>query len=325
MAPAPETSGTASASPPSRRTLVIVNPRSQNGATGRRWRGIEQTVRAALGPVEVEPTRGPRDAERIAREGVRAGCERVLVAGGDGTLSEVVTGLLSADLGGYAEVGVLPCGTGGDFPRMLGLPRQLDRALQLLSRGKVRPIDAGRADYVDSTGRSARAYFLNVASFGITGLASALVNRAPKALGGRVSFLVGTVASIARYESAPVSIRVDGTLVHDGRLILGTAANGSYFGGGMRIAPEAKPDDGLLDVIVISHLSKPRLLTSLPSLYRGSHLRHQAVSFHRGRRIEVEAAPGAVWLELDGEPLGQLPATFEVLPGAIQLIGAESA
>jgi len=90
---------------------VIVNPRSRNGATGRRWGSLEQKLRAEFGAFESEFTRGPRDAERIAREGVRAGMERVLVAGGDGTLNEVASGLLGAGLGGYAQVGILPLGT----------------------------------------------------------------------------------------------------------------------------------------------------------------------------------------------------------------------
>ncbi len=316
-------SGPQATAGPSGRTLVIVNPRSGSGATGRAWKWVSAKLRDVFGAVEVEHTRGPRDAERIAREGVRAGIERLIVVGGDGTVSEVVTGLLSAGLGSYAELGVVPCGTGGDLLRTYGLPRDVDGALERLARGKASPVDAGRVDYLDSTGRPARAYFLNVASAGMSGLTSALVNRAPKVLGGRLSFLVGVVHSILTYQSAPVSIHADGSLVYEGRLVLATAANGRYFGGGMHIAPKAVPDDGLLDLVIIPQLSRARLLTKLPSLYRGTHVEHPAVVFRRARRIDIDAERGAVWLELDGEPLGQLPATFEVLPGAIQLIGAE--
>ncbi len=313
-------SGSQAPSGASRRTLVIANPRSR--ATGRVWNRVQAKLRDALGPVEVEQTRGPRDAERIAREGVRAGIQRLIVVGGDGTVSEVVTGLLSAGLGGYAELGVVPCGTGGDLLRSYGLPRDIDGALERLVRGKARPVDAGRVDYFDSTGGPARAYFLNVASAGMSGLTTALVNRAPKVLGGRLSFLIGVVRSILSYASVPVSVRADGALVYEGPLILATAANGQYFGGGMHIAPHAKPDDGLLDLVIIPHVSRAKLLRKLPSLYRGTHLLNPAVKFSRARRIVIDAEPRSVWLEIDGEPLGQLPATFEVLPGAIQLIGA---
>jgi YegS/Rv2252/BmrU family lipid kinase len=304
------------------RTLVIANPRSRNGATGRRWRDLERRVREVLGPVEVEATRGPRDAVRIAREGARAGIERILVAGGDGTLSEVVTGLVSAGLADRVSIGVLPLGTGGDFPRTLGLPRDLAGALARIAAGRAVSVDAGRVRFADAAGGSREACFVNVASFGISAMTDEIVNRTTKALGGTVSFLIGAVRAILAYECGPVRVRVDGALVHDGPLVLATAANGRYFGGGMQVAPDARLDDGLLDVVVLSEVPKLQLLRKLPLVYRGAHLRDPAVSFHRGRVVEAEAAQGSVALELDGEPLGALPATFEVLPGALRLLGA---
>jgi len=225
-------------------TLVIVNPRSRNGATGRHWERVRRKLLGALGSFDVERTRGPRDAERIAREAVRAGVERVVVAGGDGTLSEVVSGLLGAGLGDRAEIGLLPLGTGGDFARTLGLPRDLDAAIACIAAGRPRRIDAGRVDYLDEHSREATAYFANVTSLGISGLTVQLVNRTTKVFGGTLSFLVGTVRSIARYRCPDVSVRVDGRIVHQGPLTLATAANGRYFGGGMQVAPEARTDDG---------------------------------------------------------------------------------
>jgi YegS/Rv2252/BmrU family lipid kinase len=304
------------------RTLVIANPRSRNGATGRRWRDVERRVREALGPVEVEATRCPRDAERLAREGARAGVERMLVAGGDGTLSEVVTGLVSAGLAGRVPIGVLPLGTGGDFPRTLGLSRDLDGALARIASGRERLVDAGRARFADAQGGAREACFVNVASFGISAVVDEIVNRTTKALGGTVSFLIGAVRAILAYECGDVRLRVDGALVHEGPAVLATAANGRYFGGGMHVAPEARLDDGLLDVVVLSEVPKLDLLRKLPLVYRGTHLRDPAVKLYRGRLIEAEAAPGQVALELDGEPLGALPATFELLPRALRLLGA---
>lgn len=303
------------------RTLVIANPRSRNGATGRRWRALEARLRDALGPLEVEHTRGPRDAERLAREGVRAGVDRLLVAGGDGTLSEVVTGLLAAGLAEYATIGLLPLGTGGDFVRSLGVPRDLAGALAHIVAGKTRKVDAGRARFVGTDGAERTAYFVNVASFGISGLTNELVNRTTKRLGGTVSFLIGTLRAIFQYRSEPVTIRVDGEVVHDGRLILATGANGRYFGGGMRIAPEAEIDDGLLDVVIIRDLPIRKLISKLPLIYAGTHLSDPAAVAHRGRVIEAVAEPGVVKLELDGEPLGTLPARYEVLPGALRVFG----
>jgi len=304
------------------RTLVVVNPRSRSGATRRQFASLEPRLRDSLGGFEVEWTRAPRDAERIAREGVRAGIERIVVAGGDGTTSEVVSGLLGAQLGNYAEVAPLPLGTGGDMLRTLEVPRQLDRALEGIAAGSSKRVDAGRVRYTDREGRQRTTHFLNVTSFGVSGLITELVNRATKALGGRVSFLLGTLRGISRYQPEPVRIRVGGELVHDGPLVLGTAANGRYFGGGMQVAPRAEPTDGLLDVVVIPGFSKARLLRELPRIYRGTHLAVPEVSFHRGQRIEAEAPPGRVWVEIDGEPLGTLPASIEVLPAAISVLGS---
>ena len=302
------------------RTLVIVNPRSRNGATGRRWRTLEPRLRKALGPIEIDHTKAPRDAERLAREGVRAGVERIVVAGGDGTLSEVATGLLAADLAGYAAIGLLPLGTGGDFARSLGVPSELDAALSCIAEGHTRTIDAGLARFVGDEGAERTSYFVNVASFGISGLTVELVNRTTKRFGGTASFLVGTVRAILRYRSEPVTIRVDGAVVHDAPLILSTAANGRYFGGGMQVAPNAQLDDSAFDAITISDLPIRKLLTKLPRIYAGTHLGDPAVTSQRGRVIEAVAPPGRVRLELDGEPLGTLPARIEVLPGALTVL-----
>jgi YegS/Rv2252/BmrU family lipid kinase len=301
---------------------VIVNPRSRNGATGRRWEVIAPGLHRALGPFDVEFTRAPRDAERIAREGVRAGIERVIVGGGDGTVNEVVSGLLAAELGGYAELGVLPLGTGGDLARSLGIPRGLEGAIELLAAGKSRQIDAGRITYLDTASRNASAYFVNVASLGISGLIDQLVNRATKRFGGGVSFLIGTIKAIARHRSQHVTLRVDGEVVHDAPLVLAAAANGRYFGGGMHISPEARLDDGLFDVVIVPDVSKRVLLSKLPLIYSGKHLDDPVCRFLRGRVIEAEAAPGTVLLDIDGESLGALPARVDVVPRALSVIGA---
>ena len=302
-------------------TLVVVNPLSRNGATGRRWAGIERKLCDLLGALDVEHTRAPRDAERIARNGVLSGVERIVVAGGDGTLSEIATGLLEAGLANRVEIGVLPLGSGGDFLRTLGVPARLDDAIRCLANGKPRRVDAGRITFCADSGERRTSYFLNAASVGVSGLITQLVNQSSKILGSGTAFLIGTVRGILRHENLAVRIRVDGQVVHDGPLVLATAANGRYFGAGMRVAPGARLDDAELDVVVVSGLSKPRLLTKLAKIYTGTHLNDAAVTLHHGRRIEFEAETIPVRIEVDGEPLGVTPAQIEILPAAITLIG----
>ena len=147
------------------------------------------------------------------------------------------------------------------------------------------------------------------------------MNRTTKAFGGTASFFMGALRAIREYRSAPVAISVDGELVHDRGLVLAAAGNGRYFGGGMKIAPDARLDDGLLDLVIVSDLRKHQLLWKLPKMYRGTHLDDPATAFHRGRVVEADDAPGEVVIEFDGEPLGTLPARYEVLPGALSIIG----
>ena len=303
------------------RTLVIVNPQSGAGAARRRWRKLEPRVREALGAVEIEHTRGARDAERLAREAVRAGIERVVVAGGDGTLAEVATGLLRAQLAHYAELAVLPMGTGCDFARTLGVPRDPAGALEVLRTGKARRIDAGHARYVGRDGAPADSYFVNAASFGVSSLVVELAQRSARRLGGTLAFALATVRALITYQSARVALRIDGELAGEGELALVAAANGRHFGSGMRIAPDARLDDGWLDVVSVAGGSGLRLILKVYKLYNGTLLDDPVVSFRRGRKIEADAAPGAVLLELDGEPVGALPAQIELLPGALSVVG----
>ncbi|MBW2312983.1 MAG: diacylglycerol kinase family lipid kinase [Deltaproteobacteria bacterium] len=305
-------------------TVVVVNPKSRNGATGRGWQRVERALRDALGPAEVAMTCGPRDAERLAREAVAAGAERILVAGGDGTASEVVAGLLGAGLGDRAALGFLPLGTGGDWSRTLGTPRALPEALRSLSDGHERRLDAGRLEFESPDGETHETHFLNIASGGLSGAVDRLVNETPKTLGGTASFLIGTLRGLASYRNVACRVEVDGRLLHEGPLVLATAANGRYFGGGMHVAPQARPDDGLLDVVVIPGVSKGRLLSRMPDLYRGTHLELPEVAFAQGRRVEF--TPEEPWhLDVDGEHVPARAARFEIVPGALRVLAPEAA
>ena len=304
------------------RTLVIANPASAAGATRRSLPKLEARLREALGGYEVAWTAAARDAERIAREAVRSGVERLIVAGGDGTAAEVVSGLLGAGLGAYAEVAFLPLGTGADFHRTLGIPRQLDQAIAALASGKGRRIDAGRVRYVGEDGATHESHFVNVASAGLSGVVTRSVNGAGKAFGARLAFLIGTLSGLARFRPPRVRLRIDGAEVAAGEIALVAAANGRYFGGGMHVAPQARLDDGLLDVVIVPALPKPVLLTRLPRLYTGTHLDVPGVSLRRGRRLELEPDGPPALGEIDGESIARLPMTIEVLPGALQVWGA---
>jgi diacylglycerol kinase (ATP) len=307
------------------RTLLVVNPASRSGATERGFAGIERRLRDALGEYDLAWTKAPRDAVRIAREAATAGYERLLVGGGDGTASEIATGLLGAGRNEDVTLGFLPLGTGGDLLRTLGIPRSLGGALEILRAGNVREIDAGRLDYTDDAGQRARTFFANETSAGLAGLVARLVTRATKSLGPTGSFLLGTLRGLARYQPHAARVRVDGELAHEGPLVLATASNGRYFGGGMYVAPNASLTDGLLHAVIIPGMSKPELLLRLPSLYTGKHLAAPGVRELRGRVVEVEPlASEAHRFECDGEALGSSPLRAEIVPRALRVIAPES-
>ena len=306
-----------------RRALVIANPASAAGRTERTFPRLEAQLRAAIGDFDCVWTKGPRDAERLAREAVRAGVERVVVAGGDGTAAEVVSGLLGASLGAYAEVAFLPLGTGADFHRTLEIPRDPVAAIAALASGKGRRIDVGRVRYATADGGERTSHFLNVASAGLSGVVTRHV-RGSKALGARLAFLFGTLAGLARFRPSRVQIRADGAEVFRGEIALAAAANGRYFGGGMHVAPEARPDDGLLDLVIVPALRTRVLVANLPRLYRGTHLAVPGIELHRARRVEILPEGEPALGEIDGEPVAQLPMIVEVAPGALQVWGAGS-
>ncbi len=233
--------------------------------------------------------------------------------GGDGSVNEVANGV--HDLG--AELAVLARGTGWDFIRTYGIPHGLDGAIEVALHGRTRAIDLGRVTYRTWDGAEAVTWFANVASAGMSGAIAQRANDTTKALGGKASYLLATVAVFSRWRNSELRVTVDGE-VRTGRMHDVVVANGRCFGGGMRICPEAEPDDGLFDVLTIGDLTKRDLLTTLPKTFWGGHLPHPKAELLRGAVVTVDA-PEPLPVELDGEQPGTTPARFEVVPGALRL------
>jgi YegS/Rv2252/BmrU family lipid kinase len=234
--------------------------------------------------------------------------------GGDGTVNEVANGIAGRR---GVELAVIPRGTGWDFVRSYGIPRKLEAAVEVALHGRVRQIDLGRARYRAWDGGERESLFANIASAGMSGAIAKRANETSKALGGKASYLWATLAVFSRWRNDEVHVRVDGE-EHAGRMHDVVVANGRYFGGGMMICPEAEPDDGLFDVLLIGDLTKRDLLLTLPKTYRGRHLPHPKATVLRGARVEVET-PEPLPVELDGEQPGTTPASFEIVPRALRL------
>ncbi len=243
----------------------------------------------------------------------------MVAVGGDGTVNEVVNGLLQLREQGSEppELAVLPRGTGTDFVRTFSIPTRLADAVSVVADGSTRTIDAGHVAYRSWDGSPGQAWFANVASAGMSGAVAQRANSTSKAMGGKVSFLWATLAVFARWKPSEMELEVDGER-RSGLFYDVLVANCRYLAGGMRMTPQARPDDGLFDVLVIGDITRTDLALNLPKTYRGTHLPHPKLELLRGTAVRVDAAT-PLPVELDGEQPGTTPARFDVVPGAIRL------
>lgn len=245
---------------------------------------------------------------------MRDGASRVVVVGGDGSVHEAVNGLAESDA---VELAVIPRGTGYDFARSLGIPRDVDAAIETALNGVVRELDLGLVSFRSWAGTDARAYFANVGSAGISGAIAKRANETSKTLGGKISYYWSTLAVYTGWQTGEMRVSVDGE-IRGGRMIDLQVANGRYVAGGMMLCPDAEPDDGVFDVLVIGDVTTRDLLFVLPKTYRGKHLPHPRLELLRGRVVTVDADE-PLPIELDGEQPGTTPARFEVVPRALRL------
>jgi diacylglycerol kinase (ATP) len=302
--------------------VIIVNPAAAGGRLGQDWPHIAHQLRNLWGPFTCQFTERAGDARRLAAAAVKAGQRLVIACGGDGTISEVVNGVVPLIIAGETvTVGILPYGTGGDFRRSLALPTRLADAIPQLANGITRLIDVGQATYQDLYGATTTRYFVNVASCGMGGEVSYRANQSTKTWGGALTFAYATLATAASYTHPHLWVSLDAQPPRQWRVANISVANGQYFGGGMKIAPQAKLDDGQLEVIIVHDLSTATMLTNGYRLYRGTHDTMSEVTVQRARQLTVRPVDPhlPVRLEIDGEAVGYLPAEFCILPRCLPM------
>lgn len=302
--------------------FLVVNPRSAGGWTGRHFERILRVVREAVGEVEWAFTRGVGGGAVLAGEAYRAGRRDVVAVGGDGTASEVVDGLAAA--GGAADrelaLGVLPNGTGGDLRRSLGLPDDLDAAARVLAGSDPVTVDVGRAEFAGPRGEPVVRHFVNVATCGVSAVVAAHVNRGPRLGSGRLTFFLASARSMLAWSDRRVRWRVDGGPWTEEPITAFSVCNGRFFGGGMKVAPGARIDDGLFDVVIWKGYGMVDLALQRRKLYDGRHVALPGTRVLRAREVEVVPVGGApMMLDLDGEQPGFLPARFTVLHEALRV------
>ena len=305
--------------------VFIVNPHAARGAVGRNWPQIEAQAKKRFGSFKSFLTTAPGEATQFAKLAVSEGAQSVVCVGGDGTLNEVINGLMNEEGHRNPELrlGFIPNGTGCDFRRTLSIPTNPEEALEIIEEGRTRLLDLGRLRFTGHDGESRTRYFHNLTSFGLGGEVDERVNKSGKKLGGFLSFMMATLTSLLLYRRKRIRLRVDDHFDEEVVVLNVAVANGQYHGGGMWVAPGADPSDGLFHVTIIGDLSLPEVLYYLPKLYDGKILQVKRVRSLTGKRVEA-LSDERVLLDVDGEQPGCLPVEIEIIPSALQILSPEA-
>ena len=314
-------------------TLLIVNPRAGGGRAGIGVEALRQEVEAAIGPVDLVHTEASAHGVELAQAAVTSGYKLVVAAGGDGTVHEVVTGLIDARRAGQfgasdlPALGIIGLGTGGDFTKTLGITHTRAAYIEVLRAGHERTLDVGLFDCVSHEGQPRSRVFMNILSMGISGLADQLVAKASRALGSQFAYLQSSIRALLRSRVGHVHLEITGpdgvvkTLDVKTRLI--AVCNGRFFGSGMEVAPMAVPDDGQFEIVIIESEGRLSLLRGMGQIYSGAHMRRKDVLHLPCTKVVMHLQNTDVAerfiLDVDGEPLGRLPLTIQVLPHALRV------
>jgi diacylglycerol kinase (ATP) len=296
--------------------VFLVNPASSNGSTGKRW--PELAHRAARLGLQGETLFSERPGHLIelAERAARDGAELVVAVGGDGTLNETMNGLMRA--GAAAELATIPLGTGMDFVRTYEIPNRFEDAVRTALSGATRTIDVGRVAYRTWDGQDAERYVANVGSVGMSAAVAQRANGMSKVIGGKATFFYALVRVFLEWQNTMVRVEFEGGDQREARMHDVIVANGRWHGGAMLLAPEAQPDDGLFDVVLIGDINKRDFVTTAPKIYKGTYLAHPKVDLVRAKAVTIDA-PERLPIELDGEQVGTTPARFEIVPGALRV------
>ncbi len=289
--------------------VVVANPTAGRGKGARLIPKVDALLRSLGVSHTLHICEGADDPERLARLAASDGMEIVAALGGDGQVGACANGVFGSE----SALAVIPAGTGNDFARHIGLDRKDPlAAIRLLSSPSFRTIDV-----VKVTTQERQRYYVNIGGAGFDSEVNEHANKVRR-LRGTPKYMYSTFVTLARFTPGQFVVTVDGT-EHPFMGMMLAVGNGTSYGGGMRVTPDARSDDGLLDVCVIQELPKWQFVTTFPKVFSGKHVEHRAVTMLRGREIEISAdRPFQVYA--DGEPVGHLPATFSVVPSALRVV-----
>lgn len=307
-----------------KKTTFIINPSAGFGRTGKKLKSIIKEIEAQDKSAEVVLTRHPLHAMSLAKEAIRNGSTRLIVIGGDGTLNEVINGYFDANgkaLNDNVAIGIIPSGTGSDFVRSLNHPRELSQAIAFALTAEDKPTDIGLVEARDANGKKVKRYFINVSSVGLSGIVAGFMKTITRRFGAKIAYFLSTVQAIRAFDPPTLSIKSSGHERVIEKCSLLSFANGKFFGSGMKIAPDAKLDDGQFDVITLQDVSPIFFVVNGHHIYAGTHLTLNNVSHARDHECTVTArTKHPVYVETDGELFAELPAKYTICHNALRFI-----
>lgn len=301
--------------------VVIANRTAAAGRVKRRWSAVEQALKTHLEHHSVHFTRGACHATQIAAEHAERGHQHFIAVGGDGTMHEVLTGILQhTPPDGRAMLGVVPMGTGGDFKRLMKHTRDIDSILRAIASNQARAVDVGRVQFRNDQGQCETRTFLNSTSFGLGGLVDKYVNETPKILGGKLSFQIATLRALANYKETHVRLEIDGKDAGEHKVTNVFVTNGRFTGGGMLVGPDSKLNDGCFEVSLVPDFGVFWMMRNVRKLYDGSYRDLPRVKLWRAKEVRaIHLNDEMGLLDVDGENIGKIDALIDMLPRAIRI------
>ena len=290
---------------------VIVNPAAGANSTQRKWPGIHNLLKQSGLSFDFQFTESRGHGIELAKAAASDGYRYLVAVGGDGTVHEVANGILEAGNPQETFLGIICTGTGSDFSRTIGVSREFPDACSSLTNPRRVLIDVGSVKY-QQNGQSLQRYFINYAGIGIDAEVVRATERFPKFFGGTVPYLTGLVGSFIGYRNKPVVLQIGNRVAERARVLSVVVANGRYYGGGMQIAPEAKTDDSLFDLVIVGDIGKFDLIKTMPRVYKGTHLTHPKVRLEKETSVAIQSSRKFL-VHADGELLGEGPVSFSLI------------
>ncbi len=297
------------------KTLVVVNPAASAGRSIKDYKNtIEKLLHKYLGDFSVKYTSGVGDAARFAVKGEIY--ERVICVGGDGTLNEITNGLHNASLD--IPIGLVSVGTGNDFKKTLGLVGSYEYMIQRIASGEPKEFDLLEATYKGLDGKMITRLAINIIGVGFDAAVSQRINNARFKVRGKMSYVLSFLPEFITTGTYPVHFSANGNFTQKTYYLV-AFGNGKYFGGGMKVCPDAVPDDGFIDAVGIGGMPKLKLLYHFSKIYKGTHISLNEVDHARGKEFDVKGEKETP-IEMDGEVVGTLPLNVKIKEKAVKIL-----